>query len=171
MMGPPGTRTGSWGTSMTVRVNAPKWSCSRRLRSGSAVRAGAVRTVTARSTTSCWPVARSASMSQAADQLVIVSTVREDTAQSAAWLIDALRATGQEDAVKRAVTVLTAPASTADPELSRRLHDHFGALTRTVMDVPHDPMLVPGGPIIYDALSAQTRKAWLSVSAVVANGL
>ena len=39
------------------------------------------------------------------------------------------------------------------------------------MDVPHDPLLVPGGPIIYDALRAQTRKAWLSVSAVVANGL
>jgi MinD-like ATPase involved in chromosome partitioning or flagellar assembly len=107
----------------------------------------------------------------AADQLVIVSTVREDTAQSAAWLIDALRATGQQDVVERAVTVLTAPARTADPDLSRRLHDHFGALTRTVMDVPHDPVLVPGGPIIYDTLSAQTRKAWLRVSAAVADGL
>ena len=106
-----------------------------------------------------------------ADQLVIVSTVREDTAQSAAWLIDALRATGHEDVVERAVTVLTAPAQTADPDLSRRLHDHFGALTRTVMDVPHDPALVPGGPITYDALSAQTRKAWLRVSAAVADGL
>jgi len=107
----------------------------------------------------------------AADQLVIVSTVREDTAQSAAWLIDALRATGQQDIVERAVTVLTAPARTADPALSRRLHDHFGALTRTVMDVPHDAVLVPGGPIIYDALSAETRKAWLRVSAAVADGL
>ena len=106
-----------------------------------------------------------------ADQLVNVSTVREDTAQSAAWLIDALRATGQHDVVKRAVTVLTAPARTADPDLSQRLHDHFGALTRTVMDVPHDPLLVPGGPITYDALSAQTRKAWLRVSAAVADGL
>lgn len=37
----------------------------------------------------------------AADQLVIVSTIREDTAQSAAWLIDALHATGQQD-VRRA---------------------------------------------------------------------
>jgi MinD-like ATPase involved in chromosome partitioning or flagellar assembly len=107
----------------------------------------------------------------AADQLVIVSTVREDTAQSAAWLIDALRATGQQEVVERAVTVLTAPARIADPDLSRRLHDHFGALTRTVVDVPHDPLLVPGGPITYDALSAQTRKAWLRVSAVVADGL
>ena len=107
----------------------------------------------------------------AADQLVIVSTVREDTAQSAAWLIDALRATGQQEVVERAVTVLTAPARTADPDLSRRLHDHFGALTRIVMDVPHDPVLVPGGPIIYDALSAQTRKAWLRASAAVADGL
>ena len=107
----------------------------------------------------------------AADQLVIVSTVREDTAQSAAWLIDALRATGQQDVVERAVTVLTAPARIADPDLSRRLHDHFGALTRTVIDVPHDPVLVPGGPIIYDTLNSQTRKAWLRVSAAVADGL
>jgi hypothetical protein len=30
---------------------------------------------------------------------------------------------------------------------------------------------VPGGPIIYDTLSAQTRKAWLRVSAAVADGL
>ena len=107
----------------------------------------------------------------AADQLVIVSTVREDTAQSAAWLIDALRATGQQDVVQRAVTVLTAPARKVDSDLNRRLHDHFGALTRTVMDVPHEPLLVPGGPITYDALSAQTRKAWLRVSAAVADGL
>lgn len=108
---------------------------------------------------------------EAADQLVIVSTVREDTAQSAAWLIDALRATGQSDAVEQAVTVLAAPARTADPQLSRRLHDHFGALTRTVLDVPHDPVLVPGGPIAYDALNTTTQRAWLRVSAAVAEGL
>ncbi|MFI2755086.1 MinD/ParA family protein [Cellulomonas sp. P22] len=106
-----------------------------------------------------------------ADQLVLVSTVREDTAQSAAWAIDALRATGHQDLVRQAVTVLSAPESRVDRRLRRRLHEHFGALTRTVVDVPHDRGLVSGGPIGYDALSRRTREAWLQVTAEVADGL
>lgn len=107
----------------------------------------------------------------AADQLVIVATVREDTAQSAAWAIDALRATGHEDAVAKAVTVLSAPAVDVDTKLRARLHDHFGQLTRAVLDVPYDPSLVAGGPLVIDALSASTREAWLHVTATVADGL
>lgn len=107
----------------------------------------------------------------AADQLVIVSTVRGDTAQSAAWLADALRATGHEQAVAQAVTVLAAPARTPDRALSERLHIHFGRLTRAVLDVPYDPALVPGGPLPYDQLSPKTVDAWLRVTAAVANGL
>lgn len=107
----------------------------------------------------------------AADQLVIVSTVREDTAQSAAWLVDALRATGNAQVVREAVTVLTAPARTPDADLSKRLHAHFGQLTRAVLDVPHDPALVAGGPIAYDALTPRSQEAWLRVTAAVADGL
>jgi len=107
----------------------------------------------------------------AADQLVIVSTVREDTAQSAAWAVDALRATGHQDAVRRAVTVLSAPTADVDPKLRARLHDHFGQLTRVVLDVPHDPALVAGGPLLVDALASSTREAWLYVTASVADGL
>ena len=107
----------------------------------------------------------------AADQVVLVSTVREDTAQSAAWAVDALRAAGHDDAVRRAVTVLAAPASRTDAALSARLHEHFGRLTRTVLDVPYDASLVPGGPIDYDALSPASRDAWLRVTAAVAEGL
>ena len=106
-----------------------------------------------------------------ADQLVIISTIREDTSQSAAWAIDALRATGHEDAVSRAVTVLSAPSFDVDPKLRARLHDHFGQLTRVVLDVPHDPALVAGGPLLIDALAGSTREAWLHVSAAVADGL
>ena len=108
---------------------------------------------------------------KAADQLVIVSTVREDTAQSAAWAIDALRATGHEDMVRRAVTVLSAPGADVDAKLRARLHDHFGRLTRAVLDVPHDPALVAGGPLVVDALENSTREAWLRVTAAVAEGL
>jgi MinD-like ATPase involved in chromosome partitioning or flagellar assembly len=107
----------------------------------------------------------------AADQIVVVTTVREDTAQSAAWALDALRATGHEDAVRRAVTVLSAPGKKVDQDLRKRLGSHFGALTRAVLDVPYDRSLVAGGPIDYDALSGGTRDAWLHVTAVVAEGL
>ncbi|MDM8086289.1 chromosome partitioning protein [Cellulomonas cellasea] len=106
-----------------------------------------------------------------ADQLVVVSTVREDTAQSAAWALDALRATGHDDLIRQAVTVLSAPAPRVDRRLRRRLHQHFGALTRSVIDVPYDSGLVSGGPIGYDALSRRTREAWLQVTAEVADGL
>lgn len=106
-----------------------------------------------------------------ADQLVIVSTIREDTAQSAAWLLDGLRASGQEEAVANAVTVLSAPDKSSDRELSARLHTHFGKLTRAVLDVPHDPALVAGGPVNVETLAEATRESWLHVTAAVAEGL
>ena len=107
----------------------------------------------------------------AADQLVIVSTVREDTAQSAAWALDALRAAGYEDAVRRAVTILSAPAPKVDKDLAKRLRAHFGALTRTVVEVPYEPELVGGGRIPYRKLRPATRDAWLHATAAVAEGL
>ena len=63
---------------------------------------------------------------EAADQVVIVSTVREDTAQSAAWAIDALRATGHGDAVRKAVTVLSDPAPRRDAS-SQSAHSRSSA--------------------------------------------
>ena len=106
-----------------------------------------------------------------ADQLVIVSTVREDTAQSAAWAIDALRAAGYDDLLRSAVTVLSAPEPKVDKQLRERLHEHFGALTRAVLDVPHDKRLIHGGPIEFTTLAPATRAAWLDVTATVADGL
>ncbi|HEY0239506.1 MAG TPA: hypothetical protein VGC37_12755 [Friedmanniella sp.] len=107
----------------------------------------------------------------AADQLVIVSTIREDTAASAAWLVDGLRAKGHGDKVEHAVTILSAPASSNDAALSARLHDHFAQLTRAVVDVPHEQSLVAGGPIDFAALSKQSRDAWVLATAKVAEGL
>ena len=108
---------------------------------------------------------------ESADQLVIVSTEREDTAASAAWLLDGLREKGQLDKVRQAVTVLAAPAKNRDTPLTERLHTHFRQLTRAVLDVPYDPALVGGGPLSFEALAPTTREAWLQVAATVADGL
>ncbi len=107
----------------------------------------------------------------AADQIVIVSTIREDTAQSAAWVADGLHEKGFSDKVANAVTILAAPSLRPDPALTSRLEDHFGLLTRAVVQVPFDPALVSGGPIRVEALSTASREAWLEATAQVADGL
>lgn len=107
----------------------------------------------------------------AADQVVIVSTIREDTGQSAAWVADALKEKGYAEKVSAAVTILAAPSARPDPALATRLGDHFGRLTRCVVKVPFDPSLVSGGPIDIEALSSSSRDAWLEATALVADGL
>ncbi|HAM26691.1 MAG TPA: cobalamin biosynthesis protein CobQ [Microbacteriaceae bacterium] len=108
---------------------------------------------------------------ETADQLVVVSTIREDTAYGAASLLDGLRQKGHAEKVEHAVTILASPAKNADEQLSHRLHDHFGQLTRTVVDVPYDPALVAGGPLNIGALAPATREAWLRATAAIAEGL
>ena len=108
---------------------------------------------------------------EAADQLVIVSTIREDTGFGAAALIDGLRRKGHGEKVAEAVTILASPSKTVDAQLSQRLHAHFTQLTRTVLDVPFDASLVSGGPLNVDALAPRTRAAWLLATAAIAEGL
>lgn len=108
---------------------------------------------------------------ETADQLVVVSTIREDTAYGAASLLDGLRHKGHGEKVAQAVTILASPAKRVDGKLSRRLHDHFKQLTRSVIDVPFDPGLVSGGPMNIEALDPRTRAAWLRATAAIAEGL
>ncbi len=107
----------------------------------------------------------------AADQLVIVSTVREDTAASAAWLLDGLREKGFDQKIDEAVTILAAPSAKPDRKLAERLERHFAQVTADVVHVPFDAALVDGGPIDFDALSPETRDAWLTVAASIAQRL
>ena len=106
-----------------------------------------------------------------ADQLVVVSTIREDTGYGAASLLDGLRRKGHANKVDQAVTILASPSKTVDQQLSARLHEHFGQLTREVIDVPYDASLVGGGPLNVDTLAPRTRAAWLHATAAIAEGL
>ncbi|MET1087071.1 MAG: hypothetical protein ABWY04_08115 [Arthrobacter sp.] len=107
----------------------------------------------------------------AADELVIVSTVREDTVASAVWLVDGLRERGCQAKVSNAVTLLAAPSRQTDLQLLNRTRAHFSNVTREVLEVPYDPSLVSGGRLNYQALLPTTREAWLRASAAVMRGL
>ena len=106
----------------------------------------------------------------AADQIVVVSTVREDTAAVAAWALDAspkgLRRQGRPGRHRPDLPLGEArQGPPAAPRRPLRRADPRGH------DVPYDKALVAGGPIDYDALSSETHDAWLNAAAVVADQL
>ncbi|NLT25707.1 MAG: hypothetical protein GXX90_03465 [Microbacteriaceae bacterium] len=108
---------------------------------------------------------------EAADQLVIVSTAREDTAASAAWLADGLRERGYGDKLANAVTILSSPSEKDDAQLAGKLERHFAQLTRAVVSVPYDHAFVGGGELDVPSLQPATREAWRHAASVIAEGL
>src|SRR5699024_7267878 len=105
---------------------------------------------------------------RSADQLVIISTVREDTFNAAAWMIDELRATGLGDQVDRAVTVLShSSRGKLDTTLRDRLRAHFGAHTRAVTEVPYEKQFVDGSHLDWESVSSTTKEAWLDATALI----
>ncbi|MBK0332442.1 chromosome partitioning protein [Brachybacterium sp. MASK1Z-5] len=109
---------------------------------------------------------------QSADQLVIISTLREDTFNAAAWMIDELRATGLAEQVDHAVTILShSSGKKMDPSLRTQLHKHFGAHTRAIVEVPFEEQFVDGAPLDFSRIHPETRAAWLRATAEIVDGL
>ena len=109
---------------------------------------------------------------ESADQLVIISTVREDTFNAAAWMIDELRATGLAEQVDHAVTILShSSKGKFDSTLRSRLLAHFGAHTRAVTEVPYEEHFVDGTHLDWSRVSAKTKEAWLDATALIIDGL
>jgi MinD-like ATPase involved in chromosome partitioning or flagellar assembly len=107
----------------------------------------------------------------AADVVVIPSTYQRDVGYSGSWVLDHLIQTGREELAGHAVTVLTA----ADPEPDRRVRKellhHFGARTQEVVEIPHDPHIATGGPMHWNRLNVETRRACVQLGAVVVHAL
>ena len=106
----------------------------------------------------------------ATDQLVVTMSARNDSAETAARMLDHLEQNGRHRLVRQAVTVVSMPPSRRDldvPSITR----HFAARTRTVMLAPYEKLIDSGEPIRYAQLSAPTRLAWLRIGAAVAEGL
>jgi MinD-like ATPase involved in chromosome partitioning or flagellar assembly len=108
---------------------------------------------------------------EAADLLVVTSTVREDTGYSGLWMLDALQDAGYENLKYKTLTVLSDPADRVDADLARDLAEVYGQRTRGVHRVPFDPALVSGSVVPYRELSRETTRAWLSVCAGMAAAL
>lgn len=108
---------------------------------------------------------------EAADLLVVTSTVREDTGYSGLWMLDALQDAGYENLKYKTVTVLSDPSPKVDEGLARDLTQVYEQRTRGVYRVPYDPALVSGSVVPYGDLSAETRRAWLRACAGMAAAL
>jgi MinD-like ATPase involved in chromosome partitioning or flagellar assembly len=106
----------------------------------------------------------------ATDQLVITMSARNDSAETAARLLDHLEQTGRRELVRRAVAVVTMPLHRKDVS-PRAIERHFDQRCRVVLRVPYDRHLDSGAPVQYGALAPECRRAWLRVAAAVASGL
>lgn len=108
---------------------------------------------------------------EAADLLVVTSTVREDTGYSGLWMLDALQDAGYENLKYKTVTVLSDPSPKVDEALARDLVAVYEQRTRGVYRVPYDPALVSGSVVPYAQLSEATRRSWLRACAGMAAAL
>lgn len=101
----------------------------------------------------------------AADLLVVTSTVREDTGYSGLWMLDALQDAGYENLKHKTITVLSDPSSHVDQQLAHDLTQVYEQRTKAVYRIPYDPVLVAGSVVPYAQLSEGTRGAWLRACA------
>jgi MinD-like ATPase involved in chromosome partitioning or flagellar assembly len=107
---------------------------------------------------------------ETSDQLVVTMSARNDSAETAARMLDHLEQSGRHQLVRKAVTVVSMPASGKDIDLPS-IQRHFGSRTRAVLIAPYERLLDSGEPIRYGLLSRHTRHAWLQIAATVADGL
>ncbi len=108
---------------------------------------------------------------EAADLLVVTSTVREDTGYSGLWMLDALQDAGYHDLKRKTISVLSDPSARVDEKLARDLEQVYEQRTRAVYRVPYDPVLVSGSVVPYPQLSEGTRSSWLRACAGMAEAL
>ncbi len=103
-----------------------------------------------------------------ADSIVVVGSLTVDGAGRASKTLDWLIAHGYRNAAARAVLVLDGDRASGEVDADR-LHAHFAARCRAVVEIPHDPHLAQGGRIDTSALSPTTRDATLELAALIAD--
>jgi MinD-like ATPase involved in chromosome partitioning or flagellar assembly len=106
----------------------------------------------------------------ATDQLVVTMSARNDSAETAARMLDHLEQSGRQRLVRQAVSIVSLPPSRKELDVPA-IERHFAARTRSVLIAPYERMLDSGEPIEYARLSDESQDAWLAIAAAVAEGL
>lgn len=113
-----------------------------------------------------------------ADELVIVCSNAEDSAQTAAETIDALIKKGYQEKVENSVAIIIDSPKTnerakakADKERLGRIQNHLAQHVRVVHVLPWETSLENGGAIEWERLGAKTHRALLEATASVVAGL
>jgi putative peptide zinc metalloprotease protein len=104
-----------------------------------------------------------------ADQVVLVMNAAVDSSRSANHTLDWLASHGFADLVRSAVLVVNAVDDKPVIDLPE-LHEHFRARCRATVEIPRDPHLAEGADTDLDRLARRTRRAYLELAAVVADG-
>jgi len=107
-----------------------------------------------------------------ADQIVLVSSPSVDGARSASATLDWLEAHNCGDLVRNGVVVLSTirPKSKSTVDLDRLEH-HFAVRCRAVTRIPYDPHLEEGAEVELELLNSETAEAYLTLAAIVGDGL
>jgi len=110
-------------------------------------------------------------MVDASHQLVIPTLPSPESAESAALLLEALRARDEHCAclAENAVLVVTQPEA-GDGRAAANIASRFADEVRAVHTVPFDPAL-KSGPLRFESLRTRTQDAWLRVASVISDGL
>jgi len=103
------------------------------------------------------------------DALIVVSSPWADGAGAAAQTMEWLGAHGRIDLLHRTVVVLNDSDGHSDKRHRSALASQFLERGQTVVEVPFDPHLRPGGVIdVQSELARQTRRKFLEICATVA---
>lgn len=106
------------------------------------------------------------------DQLVIATTALGEHAEAGALLLEALADRDEHSArlAAESVVIVSQSEQTGTIADAQRIADGFSGLARRSITIPFDKS-AHGGHLLYDALAAATRRAWLTAAAAVAEGL
>jgi MinD-like ATPase involved in chromosome partitioning or flagellar assembly len=103
------------------------------------------------------------------DALIVVSSPWADGAGAAAQTMEWLAAHGRTGLLRRTVVVLNDSDGHSDKRHRSALAQQFLQRGQTVVEVPFDPHLRPGGVIdVRSELARRTRRKFLEISAAVA---
>lgn len=106
-----------------------------------------------------------------ADQLVVATTTRDDHAEAARLLLNALHGRDPRSAsLADGAVVAVSQADKADERPAAEVAAHYRGLAREAVTIPYDPAMRSGW-LRYDGLAPTTQRAWLRAAAAVAAGL